>query len=107
MRNAEIIPEEILNLTWNELMAELYKVPNCCIDAQHFIVTDLHHWLNTQRNFIDNLVLNGVDCRHDKRAKFRKKQLREILHASNVSENHYPVGSRPIRFSSIYPLREK
>lgn len=105
MKDTKIIPKNILKLTWDELMQELHMLPNCCVDAQHFIVGDLTFWLNKQVNFIDTLKINGVDLRNDDRAKLRKKQLREVLLATENPKNIYEVGTMPERWGSIYPLK--
>jgi hypothetical protein len=102
----KLTEEEIKNLQFNDLIIELSKYEDCCVNAKHVIVQNLKFWLNLQRNYIDNLRLAKKDPKKDTNAKTIKKTLVYILIAIQDSKNVYPAGTLPPRnFSSIYPLR--
>lgn len=102
-------PEEwkrIDSMTWKEIVTELKKLDNCCIDSDYFVIPDLKLYLNKQSNFLDNLILNGKNPQKSESALFRKKQLKEVLLASKFEKRISPVGEYFQRIGSVYPLKE-
>jgi len=90
--------------TWTELIIELSKLDNCCLDCQHFIIRDLHDWITKQSEYMDWLIEEGKNPKETPTAAQKKKHLIQAYEAAQDPENIRPVGDMPQNEFSIYPI---
>jgi len=98
--------DSLKHRTWNDLIQELEQVENTCVDAGHFIVTNLQVYVLKQKDYMTNLIAQGTNPKKDKTAKLRKQMLIELSQAVKNPLNRYELNTLPKRQFSTYPLKE-